>query len=61
MSATAWVFLLVLLVAVPVAALLFTALWVVRLVRKYRLFSEDAEDSPEEKEGEEKPAPPENL
>ena len=57
MSSAAWICLLILLVAVPVAALLFTALWVVRLVQKYRLFSEE-EEAPEGQEAGQAGEPP---
>lgn len=56
-----WVILAVLLIAVPLAALLFTGLWVVKLVQKYKMFSDEEEPAPEdpsedprEKEREEK-------
>lgn len=48
MSAAAWICLLILLVAVPVLALLFTGLWVVKLVQKYHLFSDEEEPAAEE-------------
>lgn len=57
MSSAAWWFLALLFVAVPVAALLFTALWVLKLIHKYRLFSEEDEAMETEETGPEEGPP----